>query len=101
MKIPVVLVAAAFAAALIHTTAAAQGYGWLDTSPVRFFTDGDWEVLRGTARNALDNAADGTTASWKNPETDATGSVTVLNTYEEDGRKCRRTKFFNSAGVRR
>lgn len=91
------LSAAAAAAIFASATATAQGYRWLDTSPVRFFTDEDWEMLRATAREALDNGADGTEVSWKNADTDVSGTIMVMNTYEENGLRCRKTKFLNHA----
>lgn len=93
----VIFLTAAIAAALVTVSAQGQGYRWLDTSPIKFFSDEDWELMRSTARKTLDNSRDGTTANWSNPETDASGSITVISTYEEDGRRCRKTKFYNSA----
>lgn len=91
------LSAAAAAALLVSASAMGQGYRWLDTSPVRFFTDADWEILRSTARKTLDNGADGTEASWSNPDTDASGSIKVLSTYQENGLRCRKTQITNQA----
>ncbi len=54
-------------------------------------------MLRATAREVLDNGADGTEASWSNPATENSGSIKVLNTYEENGLRCRRTEFSNHA----
>lgn len=45
----------------------------------------------------LNNGSDGETAKWANDAPGAEGSIQVLNTYEEDGRTCRRIKFHNSA----
>lgn len=87
----------AMVAIFLSVPVQSQTYKWLDTSPIKFFTDQDWEIMRSTARQTLDGADDGTTATWSNPETEASGSITVINTYEEEGRRCRRTKFFNSA----
>ena len=97
MKKVSALVIAATVGILISASAQSQTYKWLDTSPIKFFTDQDWELMRSTARRTLDKADDGTTAAWSNPETEASGSITVINTYEEEGRRCRKTKFFNSA----
>ena len=91
---------ALFSLSLALAPAFAQGggqYGWLRASPLSVFTEVDWEMLRKNARGALDGAADGTTASWENPDTGHSGSVTVLSSYEEDGRRCRKAKFTNEA----
>ena len=95
-KLSALLITAAVAI-FVSATARSQTYRWLDTSPIKFFTDQDWEIMRSTARRTLDDAKDGTTANWSNPETEASGSITVISTYEEEGRRCRKTKFFNSA----
>lgn len=92
------LFAVTLAATLMPAAATGQGYRWLDTSPAAHFTDEDWTMLRSTAREVLDNAADGTEDSWKNPDSGASGTIKVLNTYEQEGLRCRRTYFANSAG---
>jgi surface antigen len=93
-----VVVAATLAAVLVSTSAFAQGFRWLDTSPVAHFNDEDWDMLRSTARPLLDNGADGSEDSWKNPDSGSYGSIKVLNTFQKDGLRCRRTYFSNSAG---
>lgn len=52
-------------------------------------TAGDLERLRAAQNEALENSQTGTSVNWHNPETGHRGSVTVLDTYEEDGRPCR------------
>ncbi len=81
--------------------ATAQGggqYGWLRGSPIIKFTDKDWELLRSNARTALDDEPDGTTTSWGNPDTGHSGSITVISSFEKDGRRCRKARFSNEAG---
>ena len=95
----VILVSIVSLTALVSAPAIGAGqFGWLENSPVSNFTDDDWALLRQTARDMLDNGEDASKAEWSNPSTGAEGTVEVLNTYEEDGRTCRRTKFYNSAG---
>ncbi len=93
-----VFLAVSLAAILLSTAAFAQGYRWLDTSPAAHFNDEDWTMLRSTARELLDNGADGTEDSWENPASGSSGSIKVLNTYQQNGLRCRRTYFSNSAG---
>jgi surface antigen len=76
----------------------AQGYQWLDQSPISFFDDEDWELLRSTSREALEEGEVGETDGWHNEKTGASGTITVLETSEHEGMQCRRAKFFNSAG---
>jgi hypothetical protein len=92
------LTAVSLAALVVSASAFGQGYRWLDTSPIQHFTDEDWTLLRSTARDVLDNGADGSEDSWENSDSGASGSIKVLNTYEKDGLRCRRTYFANSAG---
>ena len=75
----------------------AQPFRWLDTSPIRAFTDDDWTVMRAAAREALDAAEEGETVGWQNEATGASGTITLREASEHDGLKCRRAKFFNSA----
>ena len=95
-RITTMAVAMAFSLVAVPAFAAGQ-FSWLKNSPVSHFTDEDWDLLRSTARDLLDNGEDGDKAEWANSESGAEGSVEVLNSYEEDGRTCRRAKFYNSA----
>lgn len=49
----------------------------------------DWEMLRSTGRDLLDNHKDGSSRSWRNDATNASGEINVLETVEQDGRVCR------------
>jgi surface antigen len=69
----------------------------MEQSPVSHFTPEDKQIMRKTARDALDNVKDGTKIGWENPETGHSGSVKPINTIEKDGTTCRKTRFFNSA----
>lgn len=85
---------------LLPAVSMAEGggmYGWLRASPVQVFTQEDWEMLRKTARETLDDAPDGTNATWRNDDTGHSGSTMVISTYEEDGRRCRKATFTNEA----
>ena len=77
--------------------AEAQRWRWLDTSPVRAFTESDWEVVRSAAREALDTAEEGETVGWQNEGTGASGTITLRGESEHEGLPCREAKFFNSA----
>ena len=68
---------------------------WLNFSPVSYFTDKDWEIAKETARNALDNTADGETVSWDNPDSKNRGSMTPVSTSNVDGKSCRAMKIEN------
>lgn len=79
-------------------TANPQGFIWLDRSPVESFTEQDWALLRSAVRQALDDGDQGETFGWHNETSGASGTITVLEDSEHEGMKCRRAKFFNSAG---
>lgn len=81
----------------ISFPAVSGNWSWLDNSPIEAFTDSDWAMLKQTAREALDNGKDGETALWVNHDTGFSGSITPLNTFDNNGLPCRKTKFFNSA----
>lgn len=91
------LALATLAFAGVSQIAEAQRFRWLDTSPIRAFTDGDWAVVRAVTRDALDNGEQGETFSWYNEATGASGSLTLREDSEHDGLKCRSAKFYNSA----
>lgn len=82
---------------MLPVVSSASGWQWLEQSPLSHFTDEDKQIMRSTARDALENAKDGTKIGWENPETGHSGSVKPINTIEKDGTTCRKTRFFNSA----
>lgn len=73
--------------------AVAQGWQWLQNSPLEYFNDKDWDLMRGTTNELLDSQPDGSARMWDNPDTGNKGQVTVLSSGEHDGMKCRRTRF--------
>lgn len=84
-------------ACVISPAASAAAALWMDDSPVRHFTDQDWDMFKGNVRDALDNAADGETRSWKNVASGNHGSSTPISSSEKDGRRCRQLKVVNQA----
>jgi len=70
---------------------------WLNNSPVRHFTDADWQMAKAAMRDALESSADGDTVSWENPETGTHGSVTPQTTETRNGMTCRQAKISNHA----
>ena len=65
--------------------------------PISQMTGADIEILSSAAEEALENAPDGETRQWENPETGAGGALTPLSTSEEDGMRCRRLEVANEA----
>jgi surface antigen len=83
---------------VLSTHASAVNWGFLQFSPTNHFNEQDWELLRQTGREALENGVDGDIQGWRNPETGAYGTVQPLDTTQNRGRTCRRTVLYNNAG---
>ena len=69
----------------------------VDKSALTMLTDSDWDLLRATAKEALNNAPDGSSHIWKNNDTSNAGVITILSTNENNGNFCRNTRFINTA----
>jgi surface antigen len=78
-------------------SAVATDLRWLNYSPVRFFTDQDWELALAAGRTALGEAEDGVTIEWRNPNSGNHGSLTPLSTAEKNGTQCRDLRIVNHA----
>ena len=78
-------------------SATALNLGWLENSPAINFTEEDWRLAKSATNTALDDAANGTTISWENEDTGASGSSTPLKTGKKDVMKCRYLKVKSSA----
>ncbi len=70
---------------------------WLNYSPVRFFTDQDWDLAKEAGRKALNKTEDGDAVKWANPKSSSHGSLTPLSTSSVGGKKCRMLKIENYA----
>ena len=88
------------AALLLTVSGVCHGvnWQWLNDAAVKSFTEQDWELLRSTARTALDRYPDGTRADWANPDNRHSGSIEVQNTRTDGSTKCRTAVFTNQAG---
>ncbi|MDJ0806537.1 MAG: RT0821/Lpp0805 family surface protein [Gammaproteobacteria bacterium] len=69
----------------------------LKYSPVRYFSETDWELAKSTAREVLNNHADHEVGSWENPETGNSGSLVVIRTGKVDGQTCKKLQIHNKA----
>lgn len=89
------------AAALLALTTAGSGFAsnfaFLDAAPIRNFTEADVQMFQSAVWDALDNSADGNITAWRNPETDASGRLKPLKTYQARGTTCRRLQIANKA----
>jgi len=75
----------------------AVNWMWLDFSPVSYFNADDWAMFQEAAQKALNEQPDGATATWQNPGTDASGTVTPTRSFEENDQSCRRVEITNRA----
>ncbi len=75
----------------------ASNMRFLEFSPSASFTEKDWELVKATADDLLNNHKDGESLTWKNEESGFNGKLTVLNTFRDFGTICRRMKVFSDA----
>jgi surface antigen len=90
------LTAAALCFLLVGSSVAME-LRWLNYSPVRFFTDRDWDLARAAARTALSETEDGVAIEWSNPDSGNRGTMTPLSTAERNGTRCRQLRIVNHA----
>jgi surface antigen len=74
--------------------------GFLHDAPASYFTERDWELVKGAVEDALRDAADGETVDWNNPDSGHLGTVTVLKTTQQQGMTCRTLKIYNEVESR-
>ena len=77
--------------------ATASNLKWLKNSAAINLTEEDWRLAKEAADNALNEAKDGTTVSWENEDTGASGSSTPLKSGKKDGMRCRYLKLKSTA----
>jgi surface antigen len=82
----------------LSAPANALNWRFLKYSPISFFNDEDWRLLRETGQDALDSQADGAAVSWENPQTRNSGRITLIKTYEANGTTCRQVEVVNHGG---
>jgi surface antigen len=75
----------------------ASNMGFLEFSPSAYFTTKDWDLVKETADDLLNNQKDGESKSWKNQENDHNGKLTLLKTFSDFGTTCRTMEVFSDA----
>ncbi|MBE9532585.1 MAG: hypothetical protein IMF04_00550 [Proteobacteria bacterium] len=68
--------------------------------PLTALTDKDWELLKKTARQLLNNEEDGATSFWKNEQSGNSGVIKLLSTNNIEDKLCRDGQFSNTVGNR-
>ena len=71
--------------------------GFLKDAPITRFTGADLQMFRSNVADALEQAADGDSRRWQNPKTGSSGEIALVKTFEQDGKRCRRTRIINRA----
>ncbi|MEL0584048.1 MAG: RT0821/Lpp0805 family surface protein [Candidatus Thiodiazotropha sp. (ex. Lucinoma kazani)] len=69
----------------------------LKYSPVRYFTETDWELLKSAAREVLNDKDSNEVITWKNPETGHSGTLEVTRTGKIKGQTCKKMRIHNKA----
>jgi surface antigen len=73
----------------------------LRDTPAELFTAQDYELFDGALRKALAEVRQDGSVQWANPETRASGGVTVLHEYQRDGSDCKRLRVESQANGRK
>jgi surface antigen len=85
----------------VGTAALAQNLGFLSRAPVAQMSEADQALFSTAFDAALDDTPDGGVVEWRNPETDAGGTITVMDTHEDYGTTCRTLRTATEAGGRK
>ncbi len=80
----------------LNVPVAASNVQFLRDAPVAKMTKEDQALFRKALYAALEENADGAATRWENPDTQASGVLTPLSTFERDGMRCRRIEIANN-----
>ncbi len=64
--------------------------------PGNIASDEDKEMMREAIFNALEQQPDNVTTGWKNPATGTSGIIRPVETFEQNGMRCRKLRLRNS-----
>lgn len=90
--------AAILLALLTSAPSHATNLFFMKDAPVANMDDEDRQILRETAKDALENKADGEMVDWENTNSGHFGKITVVDTHKDYDTVCRTVHFVNSAG---
>jgi surface antigen len=85
-----------FALAVASASVFASNVQFMRDAPIAKMTKEDLALFQTNMREALEQDADGTTRRWKNPDSGASGTLTPVSTFEQNGVKCRRLEIVNT-----
>ena len=78
----------------------AQNIEFLNRGPIAYMDEVDKQILTETFNAALNNAEDGESVGWKNPDSGSQGVIEVLDSHEDYGTTCRTVRTHSAAGGR-
>jgi surface antigen len=67
-------------------------------TPMAKFNKKDLSLFQSATQEALESEKDGSTVTWRNPDTGASGSMTPLKTTHTAQRECRLLRIINHGG---
>jgi hypothetical protein len=89
---------AALVGAASMITASAANLGFLDKSPISYFTPEDMELMRSNALKVLDATTETAKQSWSNAKTGSSGWAQVRQQFtSSEGDPCKRLRIVNKA----
>jgi len=71
-----------------------------EESPLMLLSEADWEILKSSARETLNNNENNQSTFWSNKETGNSGIITVLSSNKDDTSLCRYTQFIVRVGTK-
>ena len=86
------------AAAGLCATASAANLSFLKDSPISHFSQQDHALMMETAGKVLDSSDARADASWSNPKSGNSGTITAIGKFTStEGLACKRIRVFNKA----
>lgn len=96
-KFPKFAVLLAAGLALIAPAEAGAQYGKTFRTATKL-SSADIDIIRKVVREDLTGKPNGTTLPWSNPQSQNSGTVTLLGSFPSQGRDCRRVKYLINPG---
>ena len=78
---------------LILPMGASAQFGRAVQRPHVRLTGTDFEIVRKIVREDFTGKPNGTSLPWNNPDSQNSGTLTLLDTFQSQGRECRRVKY--------
>lgn len=76
-------------------------YDFLDETAGEYFTDSDWHIFLDAQNKVLNQYPDGSTLTWKNPESGSWGTFRPSHTIKTKGTICRDLTITSNANYRK